>query len=122
LTSLLRYFPKPPPASRSASTSIRYQHPGGKALLSRTNNDTAACPYPFIAVEGVDKLSISAASGRRPAGDVRSRISALANAPSISLRAFDVDGKMLGERKLDRPSGSKWDIPVVRGAIRYELN
>jgi hypothetical protein len=29
---------------------------------------------------------------------------------------------MLGERKLDRPSGSKWDIPVVRGAIRYELN
>jgi hypothetical protein len=93
---------------------------GSVAVLGRKN----ASGLTVFAVEGVESLTVSAGTVPRPAGDVRAKISELADSRSISVQAVDIDGKIVGHHKVDRPSGAgpvKWPIPVVHGAVRYEV-
>ena len=79
----------------------------------------------IYAVEGVDKLVLQAGRSDFPAADIRSRISRLAGAETISVKGFDVDGKITGERQLlrnENTARSGWSIPIFTRSVRYEIN
>jgi hypothetical protein len=78
----------------------------------------------IFAIDGVDSLSLSAGKAGQSVSDARSRITAVAQSRALSVEAFDIDGKGVGNRRLDRPSGpgtAKWGIPIFPAAIRYEV-
>jgi hypothetical protein len=55
--------------------------------------------------------------------DVRAVISRLAEPSQLQVQAFDVDGKMVGEKRLLKQAqpGGKWELPLFAGGIRYDI-
>lgn len=71
-------------------------------------------------VEGVDRLTLSADSRKFGAGDVRANLHAVVIARTIGARAFDIDGKDLGDLEARR-TDSGWEIRPPKFAIRVEI-
>ncbi len=74
----------------------------------------------LIAVEGVQEVTISKPARTFDATDIRAAVGRVAGAKSISIRAFDLEGKDLGGVEAAKvPSG--WRIPALPNAIRYDI-
>ena len=75
----------------------------------------------FIAVEGVDQISLSKPDAvPDSASDVRSLIARAAAAKNLSVEAFKADGTSLGTAEAVRYGGN-WKISSVADALRYEV-
>jgi len=71
-------------------------------------------------VEGVDKLVISKPEGTFSPEDVRTLISAVAGAQTITTRAVDVNDKDLGDVTV-RNTGSAWEIQPPKSTVRLDI-
>jgi hypothetical protein len=79
----------------------------------------------IIAVGGVEKLVLSGGKSPYGSSDIRARLSRLAGAHAVSIKGFDIDGRITGEKQILRAknsSESKWNIPIFPGTVRYELS
>ena len=78
----------------------------------------------IIAVDGVDSLRILLPGRSFPENALQTEIARIAQVDSITVDAFDVEGKKLNAepavlKKDANPNG--WMIPIVEKAIRYEI-
>lgn len=93
-----------------------------------SDGSVAARPLPageglsIIVIDGASRLVLSPLKSPFGLDDVRAVISRLNEASQLQIQAFDVDGKMVGEKLLPRvPQGGKWIIPLFVGGIRYDI-
>ena len=74
----------------------------------------------IIAVEGVHRLAIAKPEGSFGPENVRTAIGAIAQAPAIRARAFDVEDKDLGDVTVRR-NASAWELEPPQSAVRIEI-
>jgi len=71
-------------------------------------------------IEGVDRLAIARPDETFATYDVRTTIDAIAQSEAITVRAFDYNGKDLGE-VTTRPIISGWEIRPPASAVRLDI-
>jgi len=79
----------------------------------------------IVAVDGVKQLELSCGKTTFQSADIRARISRLAEASSLAVKGFDIDGRLTGEKQLlpgKKSPDTKWSIPIFPGTVRYELS
>ncbi len=77
-----------------------------------------------IAIDGVERLTVTGLESRFHPDDVRDTIARVAAARTIGVRAYDFEGSLLSEHKLSRASSAQesgWNIPLHPKGIRYEI-
>jgi hypothetical protein len=73
-------------------------------------------------IDGASRLVLSPLKSPFGMNAVRAVISGLDGPSQMQVQAFDVNGKMVGEKHLLRvEQGGKWKIPLFAGGIRYEI-
>jgi hypothetical protein len=68
----------------------------------------------------MERLQINAPVGKYGDGDVRTLIGSMAQAGSLTLEVYDIEGEMLTPPQ-SKKMGKGWTLMSVPNAVRYEV-